>query len=202
MDAGSIPATSTKMMKNILKLITITIALTCMPTAGVTPEATASDYRSNYESLPAMNTKPLQVGKWHTIPKIVVCHTAPIEELSVKSAVVFWTRLGYKFRTTLYKKDTAACSDDTPNGYIVIHLVSKELREKMDTNILAETHFYVDRYTKEIGWAKIYLVTKPPKLVLEHEIGHALGFLHYNKNGHLMHEKLIYSGWDTEGVVR
>jgi hypothetical protein len=74
------------------------------------------------------------------------------------------------------------------------------MRDHMESDILAETHFYVERATKEIEWAKIYLVTDPPPMVLEHEIGHALGYLHYNKTGHLMHEKLLLGGWGTEGI--
>lgn len=36
--------------------------------------------------------------------------------------------------------------------------------------------------------------------VLEHELGHALGFLHYNKINHIMNEKWAQGGWDKEGL--
>ena len=69
----------------------------------------------------------------------------------------------------------------------------------MDETSLAQTHFYVDNQTKEIDWAIIY-VKEVRETVLEHELGHALGFLHYNMINHLMNAKWAMGGWDQEGL--
>ncbi|HHZ95137.1 MAG TPA: hypothetical protein EYN67_06175 [Flavobacteriales bacterium] len=70
----------------------------------------------------------------------------------------------------------------------------------MDDNSLAQTHFYVDNNTKIIDWAKIYMRDDLRDTVLEHELGHALGFLHYNRINHLMNEKWMMGGWDKNGL--
>ena len=62
------------------------------------------------------------------------------------------------------------------------------------------THFYVDNDTREVNWAIIYLKNDIRDTVLEHEIGHALGYLHYNKINHLMNSKWTQGGWDTVGL--
>jgi peptide deformylase len=80
----------------------------------------------------------------------------------------------------------------------VIHLVKPDLKMAKDT--LAVTHFYVDNDHKEVEWAIIYVKSNIEETVLEHEIGHALGFLHYNKINHLMNQKWAQGGWDTEGL--
>ena len=38
--------------------------------------------------------------------------------------------------------------------------------------------------------------------VLEHELGHALGYLHFNKINHVMNSKWTQGGWDTDGLER
>ena len=80
----------------------------------------------------------------------------------------------------------------------MIHLVRQGLNMTDDT--LAVTHFYVDNDHKEVEWAIIYVKPNIEETVLEHEIGHALGFLHYNRVNHLMNQKWVQGGWDTEGL--
>jgi len=72
----------------------------------------------------------------------------------------------------------------------------------MKDDDLAETHFYINNDTKEVDWAIIYMKPAIKETVLEHELGHALGYLHYNKIEHLMNSKWIYGGWDTDGLER
>ncbi len=72
----------------------------------------------------------------------------------------------------------------------------------MEESSLAQTHFFVDNATNQIDYAIIYLRTDIRETVLEHELGHALGFLHFNKINHLMNEKWTMGGWDTEGLQK
>ena len=38
--------------------------------------------------------------------------------------------------------------------------------------------------------------------VFLHELGHALGWMHTEQIGHLMHEKLIHGGWGDAGLKK
>tara|TARA_R110002020_G_scaffold76558_1_gene193887 strand:+ start:558 stop:1154 length:597 start_codon:yes stop_codon:yes gene_type:complete len=165
--------------------------------------AVASDYIGNFERVPAVENRPPQVAMWSTTPTVSVCATAPISEIQINSAVQFWKRLGYKFNYTQYKlsQDNGpgkVCANKNPTGHILVHLVTSGVR--MEDTSLAQTHFYVDNNTNEIEWAIIYLRPNVRSTVLEHELGHALGFLHYNKINHLMNEKWVQGGWDKDGL--
>ena len=160
----------------------------------------ASDYVSNHIRVPAAYNTPPQAGTWFKTPTVIVCEYAPISKAQINSATDFWENLGYRFYTTQYKYDPLnKCLSDKPVGYILIHLISSNI--KMDDSALAQTHFYVDNSTGEIDWAKIYMRSDVRKTVLEHELGHALGFLHYNRINHLMNEKWTMGGWDKDGLA-
>jgi hypothetical protein len=163
----------------------------------------ASNFVSNFETLPAVEKMPPKVGTWKYTPTVIICDYAPVEETRVRSAVAYWQRHGFRFFNTIYKRDVLKkCQEPAPNGFIVVRLVTQEMHSRMEESTLAETHFYVDNNRKEIEWAKIYLRGTPKERVLEHEIGHALGFLHYNQQDHLMHEKWPLGGWGHEGLYR
>jgi predicted Zn-dependent protease len=83
-------------------------------------------------------------------------------------------------------------------GYILIHMVTEGV--PLDETSLAQTRFYIDNDTSTIDWAIIYMRPDLRPTVLEHELGHALGFLHFNRINHLMNQKWEMGGWDTEGL--
>ena len=161
----------------------------------------ASNYVSNFERIPAIENRPPQVATWKRTPTVIVCEYAPVTKDQVSKAVEMWEELGYRFFSTQYKYDPLKkCRSKQPVGYIIIHLVTQEIR--MDTDSLAETHFFVDNDHNEIEWAIIYMKAEQRETVLEHEIGHALGFLHYNQIDHLMNSKWMQGGWNTSGLER
>ncbi len=161
--------------------------------------ATAGPYISNYDRIPLVNDKPPQVAKWGLTPTVIVCEHAPVTKSQVDKAVRFWKDLGYRFYNTQYKHDPLnKCLSENPKGYIIIHLVT--LGVKMEETALAQTHFFIDNATSQVEYAVIYLRPDVRETVLEHELGHALGFLHFNKINHLMNEKWMMGGWDTEGL--
>jgi len=161
--------------------------------------AAASEYVSNFERIPLVENRPPKVADWLLTPTVIVCEYAPISRAQAQSAVRFWENLGYKFFSTQYKHDPLnKCQNPSPKGYIVIHLVTMGV--KMEEKSLAETHFFVNSDTNHVEWAIIYMKNDVRATVLEHEIGHALGFLHFNKINHLMNEKWTMGGWDKEGL--
>ena len=161
--------------------------------------ATASDYRSNFERVQATHNRPPTAGTWKRTPTVVVCEYAPVPQNAVLKAVKLWKNLGHKFFTTQYKYDPLGkCNQTNPVGYILVRLVTQDL--KLDPDELAETHFYVDNDHQEVLWAVIYIKPELRETVLEHELGHALGFLHFNHLNHLMNAKWVQGGWDTSGL--
>jgi len=180
-------------MKHILKVLTCFLILLIAP-------AQASEYRSSFTVIPAVNRSPIRVATWKTTPIVIVCEYAPISEVQINNAVTFWKKLGHRFYRTQYKHDPLdKCDQKTPVGYIMVRLVTQNIR--LDPDSLAITHFYVDNSTKKIEWANVYIMeSNLRETVLEHEIGHALGFLHYNKINHLMNSIWTQGGWDTEGL--
>ena len=161
--------------------------------------AVASDFDSNYERVPLIHSAPSQVATWSLTPTIIVCEHAPISQRQIVKAVNFWKRLGHRFFSTQYKHDPLnKCMMDDPVGYVVIHLVTSGV--PMEDKALAQTHFYVDNLTNKIQYAKIYMRRDIRETVLEHELGHALGFMHFNKINHIMNEKWEQGGWDSEGL--
>jgi hypothetical protein len=158
-----------------------------------------SPYVSNYDRIPLVSDKPPQVAKWGLTPTVIVCEHAPVKKAQINKSVQFWKDLGYRFYNTQYKHDPMnKCLSENPKGYILIHLVTLGIR--LEETALAQTHFYIDNATNQIDYAVIYLRPDVRETVLEHELGHALGFLHYNKINHLMNEKWMMGGWDTEGL--
>ena len=151
--------------------------------------------------VPAVQNVPPRVATWKRTPTIVVCEHAPVTQGAVKKAVKLWEDLGFNFFTTQYKYDPLnKCKSGTPVGYIVIHLVDTKI--KMAEDDLAETHFFVNNDHSEIEWARIYLKPDVQETVLEHELGHALGYLHFNRINHLMNSRWAQGGWDTKGLER
>lgn len=159
----------------------------------------ASEPLTNYPRIPAVSNIPPQVASWSRPPTVIVCKHAPISQIQIKSAIKFWQNLGYRFENVKYKSDpTGACATEKPWGYIVIHLVDKETN--LEPTALAQTHFFVDNLTGKINWATIKMRPDVRDTVLEHELGHALGFLHFNRIEHLMNQKWEMGGWDTLGL--
>jgi hypothetical protein len=189
-------------MSDILRLVICLVAYAFLfgwSVCMLAEPAAASDYVGNFERIPLIENRPPQVATWSITPTVIVCERAPINQTQINSAVNFWKRLGYKFYTTQYKYDPLnKCLIDAPKGHIIVHLVTAGI--KLEESSLAQTHFYVDNDTNEIEWAIIYMRNNIQATVLEHELGHALGFLHFNQINHLMNEKWTMGGWDKEGL--
>jgi len=182
-------------MKNIVRIFVCLLLLLISPVE-------ASEYVSNFTTIPAVEHLPIRVATWKSTPIVIVCEHAPITETQINSALTFWKGLGHYFQRVQYKHDPLdKCKQETPVGYILVHLVTQQVVGTLDPDSLAVTHFYVDNTTKNVDWAVIYFKNDIRGTVLEHEIGHALGYLHYNKINHLMNSKWMQGGWDKEGLT-
>lgn len=137
-----------------------------------------------------------QPSTWVEIPNIRVCNDTKINIFRVKNALQYWKRLGYKFGDLSI--DRGIICKEPIRGEILITIPSN----KMDSKHLAATQIYTEKNTPTIAMAKIYIYPRVARIprALEHEIGHALGWRHYNQRHHIMHPDWISGGYDSTGL--
>jgi len=154
-----------------------------------------SDY---LENVSLFSRKIEKKADWKEPPNIIICRDSNISETRVKIAISFWERLGYSFGE-IFK---FSCPFDTQyQGAIYI----MEPRSGYNFTLLANTHTvyaeFQDKSKEIIGaWIEIPSKNSTKKLVLEHEIGHALGFQHTSELGHIMNKELLKGGTKTTGL--
>jgi len=150
---------------------------------------------------PATLKSPPKPYRWKIDPDVIVCEDSMVTKEAVKAAMAYWYERGYYFGELFFHEDPKSkCDDNSPDNHIVIRKVTSSVRREMHPDTLAETRFQNDVMTGTLEYAKIYIVEKPTERVLEHEFGHTLGFMHYNKPGHLMHARIPIGGWDDHGL--
>jgi hypothetical protein len=147
-------------------------------------------------------------GVWPEPPTVILCNSAPIKKLKVQQAITWWKKRGHRFAALIEETPRhfteEICTDamsQQPRGYIVIALMTEDaVREEED---LAITRYRRNRDIKSVIWAKIFLNPGHDNgPVLEHEFGHAVGFDHFVREGHLMHPTLADGGWDDGGLTK
>ena len=146
-----------------------------------------------------LNRAPESQGGWQLPPEVRVCVTAPVSERRVNKALDFWRELGYSFSRIYFNDISRHCIENVFSyNTIIIDLIDGSHREPA----LATTTSWIDRETREILKAKIALKNSwgEAERILEHELGHALGWLDYNQTGHIMHHEWSRGGLNTTGV--
>lgn len=134
-------------------------------------------------------------GKWNEKPKVVVCDK--IFDNEVDRALEYWERLGFEYVVSI---NWSQCEKEKiDDGYIVI-----VREEKFNGNIFALTTVRFISKTDEVVAAKVRL----PKasigdgVVIIHELGHAFGWRHSDKIGHVMNTKHGKAGLNSYGVSK
>lgn len=147
-------------------------------------------------NLPTSPPKLEQIAEWKAPPVVRVCYNTPIFKYKVEEALRFWEKLGYKFGTLSYNDNTDWCTKDVYFGAITI----MPNKEYLGTGTVALTKRHT--YNKMIVGARIEISRQGfgKELVLEHELGHALGWPHYKVEGHIMHPILLRTGINVFGL--
>jgi len=142
--------------------------------------------------------KPEQRYRWTMKPTIRVCADSGVSIGQAARAVGYWERLGYDF-DGIFSADPIACMNPK-YGEILISIPDGGF----DNKHMAATRLYTDRKTSEIVKAKIFILPKNARKerVLEHELGHALGWQHYRQRYHIMHPMWTLGGYDSNGLKK
>ena len=139
--------------------------------------------------------KPRQTGTWKIPPLVKVCKELNISRTRVQIALAYWKNIGYDFHDVLYNYDSPECFGVNYGSGIIITGGNQDLPE----DLLAVTRTSVNTVTGHIVKSKIFIrqqhVNRPR--VLEHEIGHALGWKHYPQYMHIMHPQWESGGYDN-----
>ena len=142
---------------------------------------------------------PVISSSWQFSPQVVVCERSELKKKNVTSAVGYWERLGYKFEPIIFASDdNPSCVNGPRFGEIVMDMPSQEF----DFTNLGQTKTYINGELSLIIKARIEIqraaLTK--ERVLEHEIGHALGWQHTRRSYHMMNPTWQRGGWDSIGL--
>ena len=150
-------------------------------------------YKASYFS-----QKPHQKYKWTTVPNIRVCQNTEVGLSRVQRALDYWERLGYEFGE-VYLDRLSYCMNPKDNEIAIVLPEQGIIDDKM-----AATRTYTSKITGEIIKAKIYVLPRTGKKerVLEHEMGHALGWQHYNRKNHIMHPNWWLGGHSSYGLQK
>lgn len=134
---------------------------------------------------------------WQMEPGVTVCGNSGVSPVRISRAVKYWEKLGYKFD---YIRTDHSINCHTPRyGEIIITLPDQDFSFEEH---LASTRITVSNKTKEIVKAKILIFPKSAnkERVLEHEIGHALGWPHINQPYHIMNSNWHTGGHNSNGL--
>jgi len=139
---------------------------------------------------------PQQKAEWIIKPTIRVCASAEVPFFRVQRAMRYWEKNGYIFDGVV--PDSSPACAEPRFGEIIVTLPEGGFSDAH----LASTRLYVSNKTGEILKAKIHILPKHARKerVLEHEMGHALGWSHYRQRYHIMHPTWAGGGYDSYGI--
>ena len=139
-------------------------------------------------------TKTFQPYAWKGLPPIILnCYGEDFSELQMLRAIDYWTVRGHHIGFYEHNPPEEVCEEDHLDGFIILR---KGDRFGHDSGVLAHT----TRRTSLTDMRSAVITYRPGSQNLmwinEHELGHALGFAHYEAVGHIMHPMFHKMGGD------
>ena len=139
--------------------------------------------------------RPKQEANWKAPPIVRVCSKNPAYWQRVDRAVKFWESLGHEFASMTYGDDTQWCHGST----MITSIVIKE-------EIFFDPRTFGQTMTMTMGDSIVGAQVKIKSghfvdpYILEHEIGHALGYKHIKCGGHIMNSHTDKLGASNRGL--
>ena len=127
---------------------------------------------------------------WAEPPVVVNCYGEALPEAVVVRAIDYWVLRGFPISFYEMKPPKSLCDNEFIEGFIIIR------RDKNLTNesALAQTARHT-RLTRLVGAViRLRPGTYNLDLLLEHEMGHAMGLGHVEVKGHIMHPLYMSMG--------
>lgn len=190
-----------KGFSQLIKLLKIAAIATCMLLSTNSLADTrlrdqvSSEKSEKIKKTVTFRRKVTKKGQWQSDPSIIICGGAPITEERVRSAMAWWESRGYKFGPLIVKESNHPCHQSGMTGFITIEPASSSF----DYEYLAITH--VKTHKDEILSAKIVIRGRSEKeRIIEHELGHSLGWSHFNRRNHIMNPNWEDGGWSDTGL--
>jgi len=142
---------------------------------------------------------PFLRHSWVGLPVIRVCHDSGVRRSRAEQAVRFWQRLGYPLDQIRWDTGSEICRSGGMYGEVTV-MMARGGVDMGDNMGITKTYFHTE--SGEILKAQIFVLGGYANRdrLLEHEIGHALGWVHYNRRLHLMNSHYPDGGHDTTGL--
>jgi len=163
------------------------------------PEST--EYEDSVEDVINWRRSPNLQGWWNDPPNIRICSDTRVTKSRVESAIRWWERQGYSFGRIIVD-DTIPCEGRMFE--ILFRLPKQSDFERKDlSSHLACTLTFRLQATSEIIRSEIFFINQADSnrpLMMEHELGHALGWQHVNSSYHIMNPEYNMTGNTARGV--
>lgn len=132
--------------------------------------------------------------QWNVIPKIIICNDSPFNYITVQKAANIWREEGLQIGNIIYESDSNKCDEgggkiNYKRGYIQIRGYRGTFPKY---EYLGYTMYFYDKKNKNITYGKIiefsseYDISNKDLKLLVHELGHALGYSHYDEKYDIM----------------
>ena len=149
----------------------------------------------------ASNKSLVQQHHWTEPPTVVVCNTINIRSNRLNSALKMWQDLGYTFDgvSFAHKQDFYCARGEPLVGQIMIDIPSSDFPFEKH---VGNTKTWHRKESGEIIKVKIEIAHgwSEAERILEHELGHALGWNDFSQTGHIMNGVWSLSGHNTKGL--
>jgi hypothetical protein len=141
-----------------------------------------------------------QLASWKDPPMIRVCYNLPEFKYRVDRALMFWRYLGYEFGEVVYEDASEWCVGKVRRMDGSITLMPN--RRYLGDGIYAITTRHTEK--KRIIGVRVEIsrMGYGEDLLIEHEIGHAMGWTHSPQPGHIMYPYLKQSGTSSDGLKK
>ena len=128
---------------------------------------------------------------WDKKPVVINCYGKDFNRYQFERAIEYWALRGHKIAFYEHAPPASVCENYWLDGMIILRK-----REDLPHDTLANTKRMTAAFTMKGAIIQYKPGSQNLSLLNEHELGHALGFTHVEKEGHIMHSNYDLSGYD------